>query len=152
MALPPAMSADTRAAFEKAAEICSTQADAARAAREHGVELGALRCWQDIVAMIDAPGGAAPGNAPTSAPDFARTLIDQLGGTLAVARMFEIAAPSVTAWKTEGLPPARLKHLRDLAAYRPDIAAALAAAAGVPANAPTSPGRAAVAGEAQEVA
>lgn len=56
---------------------------------------------------------------------FASVLIDQLGGTLAVARMFGISGPSVTGWKSDGLPSARLTHLKSLAPYRPDIAKAI---------------------------
>ncbi len=39
-------------------------------------------------------------------------VIDALGGTAAVARIFEIAMPSVSAWKEEGIPPARMMFLR----------------------------------------
>jgi len=44
--------------------------------------------------------------------------IDLLGGTAAVARMFGIAQPSVTKWRKEGIPAARLMYLR---LVRPDI-------------------------------
>jgi DNA-binding transcriptional regulator YdaS (Cro superfamily) len=33
--------------------------------------------------------------------------IDQLGGTVAVARMAGVAPPSVTAWRTRGIPADR---------------------------------------------
>ena len=33
--------------------------------------------------------------------------IDDLGGTSAVARMTGVAPPSVTAWRTRGIPPDR---------------------------------------------
>lgn len=39
-------------------------------------------------------------------------VIDALGGTAAVARIFEIAMPSVTAWKDDGIPRARMMFLR----------------------------------------
>jgi hypothetical protein len=39
-------------------------------------------------------------------------VIDALGGTAAVARIFEIAMPSVTAWKETGIPHARMMFLR----------------------------------------
>ena len=39
-------------------------------------------------------------------------VIDALGGTAAVARIFEIAMPSVSAWKEDGIPPARMMFLR----------------------------------------
>ncbi len=38
-------------------------------------------------------------------------IIDHLGGTAAVARIFDIAQPSVTKWRTEGIPKARLMYL-----------------------------------------
>lgn len=44
--------------------------------------------------------------------------IDQLGGTAAVARMFNIAQPSVTKWRKEGIPDARLMYLK---LARPDL-------------------------------
>ena len=44
--------------------------------------------------------------------------IDQLGGTAAVARMFNIAQPSVTKWRKTGIPDARLMYLR---LARPDV-------------------------------
>lgn len=39
-------------------------------------------------------------------------VIEALGGTAAVARIFKIAMPSVTAWKEVGIPPARMMFLR----------------------------------------
>lgn len=39
-------------------------------------------------------------------------IIDRLGGTTAVARMFEIEPPSVSEWRTEGIPKARLMYLK----------------------------------------
>lgn len=39
-------------------------------------------------------------------------VIEALGGTAAVARIFGIAMPSVTAWKDAGIPPARMMFLR----------------------------------------
>lgn len=39
-------------------------------------------------------------------------VIDALGGTAAVARLFEIAMPSVSDWKKDGIPPARMMFLR----------------------------------------
>jgi hypothetical protein len=38
--------------------------------------------------------------------------IDALGGTAEVARLFEISMPSVSDWKKEGIPPARVMFLR----------------------------------------
>lgn len=39
-------------------------------------------------------------------------IIDALGGTTAVARIFDIRPPSVTEWRTEGIPKARLMYLK----------------------------------------
>ena len=49
-------------------------------------------------------------------PDSAK--IDALGGTAAVARMFNIAQPSVSKWRNTGIPDARLMYLQLI---RPDI-------------------------------
>lgn len=38
-------------------------------------------------------------------------LIAELGGTYAVARIFDIRPPSVTRWKERGIPPARRMYL-----------------------------------------
>lgn len=45
-------------------------------------------------------------------------LIDALGGTSAVARLFDIKPPSVSNWRTVGIPKARLMYLR---LSRPDL-------------------------------
>ena len=37
--------------------------------------------------------------------------IDQLGGTVKVARMAGVAAPSVTAWRKRGIPPDRCPNI-----------------------------------------
>jgi len=42
----------------------------------------------------------------------ATKVIDALGGTAAVARLFEVAMPSVSEWKKDGIPPARMMLLR----------------------------------------
>lgn len=39
-------------------------------------------------------------------------VIDALGGTAEVARMFEVRMPSVSDWKREGIPSARMMYLR----------------------------------------
>lgn len=39
-------------------------------------------------------------------------LIDDLGGTGEVARMFEIEPPSVSYWRKHGIPKARLMYLK----------------------------------------
>lgn len=39
-------------------------------------------------------------------------IIDALGGTVAVAELFEIAPPSVSEWRHRGIPRARLMFLR----------------------------------------
>jgi len=45
-------------------------------------------------------------------------LINELGGTAEVARIFGIQQPSVSDWKRYGIPKARLMYLRLL---RPDL-------------------------------
>lgn len=45
-------------------------------------------------------------------------IIDALGGTGEVARMCRIKPPSVSLWRSGGIPPARLQYLRLL---RPDV-------------------------------
>jgi len=49
-------------------------------------------------------------------PDSAT--IDALGGTAAVARLCECKQPSVTKWRTTGIPRARRQYLELL---RPDV-------------------------------
>lgn len=39
-------------------------------------------------------------------------LIDALGGTGAVAKIFDIEPPSVSYWRSRGIPKARLMYLR----------------------------------------
>lgn len=41
----------------------------------------------------------------------ATQIIEALGDTAAVARMFGIRMPSVSEWKRAGIPPARLMYL-----------------------------------------
>ncbi|SHH16978.1 hypothetical protein SAMN05660380_02277, partial [Xylella fastidiosa] len=48
----------------------------------------------------------------------ANQIIDTLGGTAAVARMFKIKQPSVSEWRKTGIPSARLQLLE---VVRPDI-------------------------------
>ena len=45
-------------------------------------------------------------------------IIDDLGGTNEVARICNVKPPSVSQWRAEGIPPARLMYLRLL---RPDV-------------------------------
>lgn len=45
-------------------------------------------------------------------------LIDSLGGTGAVSRMFNITSGAVSQWRTGGIPESRLMYLRLL---RPDL-------------------------------
>lgn len=40
-------------------------------------------------------------------------LIDKLGGTKAVAERFGIREPSVTQWRTRGIPPARREAIAE---------------------------------------
>lgn len=46
------------------------------------------------------------------------TIIDRLGGTSATARLCEVQPPSVTEWRTNGIPKARLMFLQ---AIRPEV-------------------------------
>ena len=45
-------------------------------------------------------------------------IIDRLGGTSEVARIFGIQPPSVSEWRSFGIPDARLMYLR---LARPDV-------------------------------
>ncbi|HAF43464.1 MAG TPA: Rha family transcriptional regulator [Gallionellaceae bacterium] len=45
-------------------------------------------------------------------------IIDELGGTSAVAKLFEVKPASVSEWRTKGIPKARLQTLKLL---RPDL-------------------------------
>lgn len=52
----------------------------------------------------------APNNAPMDThPDS--KIIDRLGGTAAVARMCNVKQPSVSEWRTRGIPAARRQYL-----------------------------------------
>lgn len=42
----------------------------------------------------------------------ASDLIDALGGTAEVARLFDVKSPSVSEWKANGIPKARLHYLK----------------------------------------
>jgi len=42
----------------------------------------------------------------------ADNIIDHLGGTSAVARLVEAPISTVHSWRTNGIPPSRLAHLR----------------------------------------
>lgn len=42
----------------------------------------------------------------------ASKIIDDLGGTFAVARLCNVRPPSVSEWKRTGIPEARLQFLR----------------------------------------
>lgn len=48
----------------------------------------------------------------------ASEIIDALGGTSAVATLCDIKPPSVSEWRREGIPPARMAFFRLL---RPDV-------------------------------
>ena len=48
----------------------------------------------------------------------ANQIIDALGGTAEVARMCDVQPPSVSEWRKEGIPRARLMYLR---LPRPDV-------------------------------
>lgn len=51
---------------------------------------------------------------PTLTPEAAEAIriIDALGGTAAVAKIFDIKSPSVSEWRSVGIPKARLQYLR----------------------------------------
>ncbi len=55
----------------------------------------------------------------------ASSLIDNLGGTSAVARLCMVKPPSVAEWRHSGIPRARLMYLQALALTRADVAQAL---------------------------
>lgn len=42
---------------------------------------------------------------------FATQVIDTLGGTAAVSRIFDIAMASVSRWKEDGIPAPRMMYL-----------------------------------------
>lgn len=48
----------------------------------------------------------------------ANKVIDRLGGTAEVARICAVKPPSVSEWRTVGIPSARLMYLKLL---RPDV-------------------------------
>lgn len=48
----------------------------------------------------------------------ATQIIDALGGTFKVAKLCQVKPPSVSEWRKEGIPPARLMYLKVI---RPDI-------------------------------
>lgn len=58
----------------------------------------------------------------------ASILIDGLGGTSVVAALCQVEPPSVSEWRRNGIPRARLLYLQALAESRDDIAKALSAA------------------------
>ena len=66
-------------------------------------------------------------------------IIDALGGTSETARLFGIAAASVSEWRKEGIPKSRLMYLK---VVRPDLFASAETVAETPnhlASTPTSP-------------
>lgn len=54
----------------------------------------------------------------------ANKIIDELGGTSAVAELCQCKPPSVSEWRHAGIPPARLMYLQ---AIRPDVFAKVCA-------------------------
>lgn len=48
----------------------------------------------------------------------AATVVERLGDTAEVARMFEVKMPSVSDWKKFGIPKARMMFIK---AVRPDV-------------------------------
>ena len=47
--------------------------------------------------------------------EYAKSVIDALGGTTAVARMADAPTSTVHSWRTIGIPSSRMAHLRLLA-------------------------------------
>ena len=39
-------------------------------------------------------------------------IINKLGGTSAVAKIFGVSVPAVSKWRIQGIPPARLMYLK----------------------------------------
>ncbi len=62
----------------------------------------------------------------------ATKIIETLGGTAEVARLFDVRMPSVSGWKLEGIPKARMHYIK---AVRPE------ALADVDAEAATAPNK-----------
>jgi len=67
----------------------------------------------------------------------ASEIIDKLGGTAEVARICEVKPPSVSEWRTAGIPPARLMYLKVIkpevfANRQPEKAAASARSPALP--------------------
>ena len=44
----------------------------------------------------------------------ATLVIDVLGGTAEVARLFDVRMPSVSDWRRDGIPHARMMYLREM--------------------------------------
>lgn len=59
-------------------------------------------------------------------------IIKALGGTAAVARLFDVRMPSISDWKKKGIPKARMMHIK---------AAHAQALVGVDVDAATAPAR-----------
>jgi len=59
-----------------------------------------------IALSVGAPNN---GGMDTTHPDS--KFIDRLGGTAAVARMCNVKQPSVSEWRTRGIPAARRQYL-----------------------------------------
>lgn len=49
---------------------------------------------------------------------YANTIIDELGGTSAVAEMCNVTTGAVSQWRHNGIPEARMMYLK---AVRPDV-------------------------------
>ncbi|MCA8492582.1 Cro/CI family transcriptional regulator [Burkholderia arboris] len=55
---------------------------------------------------------------PDKRDPYACQLIDELGGTSAVANLFEIDPGAVSQWRRNGIPKPRMQYLR---LARPDV-------------------------------
>ena len=49
---------------------------------------------------------------------LSKKIIEKMGGPVAVARFFGITKGAVSQWKTNGIPDARERHLKDI---KPDL-------------------------------
>ncbi len=51
---------------------------------------------------------------PRLTPEVTAKVIDSLGGTNTVSRLFSISSSAVAQWRTTGMPKSRVLYLREL--------------------------------------